>query len=224
MDPLIRNHNPSNSGQVTEQREWREAKPPKGEPGPIYGFRRGYKVNEAGIHENADQHAAFQQFLRMSGARSLEGLSRITGHSSTALAGWSEKFNWQKRAASWDKEQMAIVWKESEKIGRNRHKEAIIEFRENSERQAKMMAGVSEGLLRILNKRIEDAELNGEQVPMNLVSGLLRAAANIQEQSRQSWATSLGINEMLEMIDEEVQSVDVKDITNQDPYEIPLDE
>jgi hypothetical protein len=209
---------------VTDSKEWREAKPPTGEPGPIYGFRRGYKVYDAGVHENADQYAVFQQFLHMSGSRTITGLSQLTGYGCTALTNWSEKFNWQKRAAAWDKGQMAIVWKESERIGRNRHKEAILEFRQNSERQAKMMAEVSEGLLKILNKRIVDAEENGEQIPMHLVSGLLRSAANIQEQSRQSWATSLGINEMLEMIDQEVQSVDVQVIEDVNPYQITIDE
>lgn len=59
---------------------------------------------------------------------------------------------------------------------------------------------------------------------MNLVSGLLRAAANINEQSRQSWATSLGVNEMLDMIDTEVTKVSVEDVTEVDAYDIPLDE
>ena len=209
---------------MSEERQWREAQPPKGEPGPIYNFRRGYSVNQAGIHENADQYACFQQFLRLRGGRTMQALSELVDHSPNTLSTWSEKFCWQKRAAIWDKDQLAVVWKEADKLSKNKHKEAIIEFRENSERQAKIMANVSEGLLRVLQKRIEDAETKGEEVPMNLVSGLLRAAVNVQEQSRQSWATSLGITEMLDMIDKEVQSVEVKDVTDSNPYEIPLDE
>jgi hypothetical protein len=154
----------------------------------------------------------------------MQALSELVDHSPNTLSTWSEKFCWQKRAAIWDKDQLAVVWKEADKLSKNKHKEAIIEFRENSERQAKIMANVSEGLLRVLQKRIEDAETKGEEVPMNLVSGLLRAAVNVQEQSRQSWATSLGITEMLDMIDKEVQSVEVKDVTDSNPYEIPLDE
>jgi hypothetical protein len=209
---------------VSEERQWREAQPPKGESGPIYNFRRGYNINQAGIHENADQHACFQQFLRLQGNRNMQALSELVEHKPNTLSSWSEKFCWQKRAAVWDKDQLAVVWKEADKLNKNKHKEAIVEFRENSERQAKIMANVSEGLLRVLQKRIEDAEIKGEEVPMNLVSGLLRAAVNVQEQSRQSWATSLGINEMLDMIENEVNNVEVKDVTDTEAYSIPLDE
>lgn len=209
---------------MSEERQWREAQSPKGESGPIYNFRRGYNINQAGIHENADQHACFQQFLRLQGNRNMQALSELVEHKPNTLSSWSEKFCWQKRAAVWDKDQLAVVWKEADKLNKNKHKEAIVEFRENSERQAKIMANVSEGLLRVLQKRIEDAEIKGEEVPMNLVSGLLRAAVNVQEQSRQSWATSLGINEMLDMIENEVNNVEVKDVTDTEAYSIPLDE
>jgi len=204
--------------------EWHEAQPPRGEPGPIHGFRRGYKVREAGKHESADQYACFQKFLLLQGERTLENVRQLTGHSIQALSGWAENFNWHKRAAAYDKEQMAVVWRQAEKLQRNTHKEAIVEFRESSERQARMMARVSEDLLRVLGKRIVLAEEQGEEVPMALVSGLLRSAANISEQSRQSWANALGVNEMLEMVESEMNKVEVEDVTDIDAYDIPLDE
>jgi hypothetical protein len=204
--------------------EWREAKPPKGEPGPIFNFRKGYNVNKAGIHESSDQYVCFQKYLLLQGSREWKELASITNHHDVTLSRWAEMFNWEKRAAEWDRRQMAIVWKEAQKFQRNNHKEAIVEFRESSERQAKMMANVSEDLLRVLGKRIAKAEEEGEEVPMALVSGLLRAAANISEQSRQSWANALGINEMLEMVEAEIDKVSVEEVTDVDAYEIPLDE
>ncbi len=211
-------------GNNTNVSEWPEAQPPKGEPGPIYGFRRGYKVREAGRHESADQYSCFQKFLLIQGERSFKNLEQLTGHSTPALSNWAEMFNWQRRAAAYDKDQMAIVWKQAEKLQRNTHKEAIIEFRESSERQARMMARVSEDLLRVLGKRIAQAEEEGEEVPMALVSGLLRSAANISEQSRQSWANALGVNEMLEMVEVEMSKIEVEDVTDVDAYDIPLEE
>jgi hypothetical protein len=210
--------------QPSKDLEWREAKPIKGDPGPIYSFRRGYDVNKAGKHENADQYSCFQKYLILQGGRTFRSLAQVTGHSSSGLSSWADKFNWQKRAAAYDKDQMAIVWKEAEKFQKNTHRDAIVEFRESSERQAKMMAKVSEDLLRVLGSRIAKAEEEGEEVPMALVSGLLRAAASISEQSRQSWANSLGINEMLEMVDTEMNKANVEDVTDVDAYEIPIDE
>lgn len=204
--------------------EWKEAQPPRGEHGPIYGFRRGYKVRDAGKHETADQYACFQKFMLLQGERTFKNLEEITGHTSIALSKWAETFNWQKRAAAYDKEQMALVWKQVEKTQRNTHKEAIVQFRDSSERQARMMARVSEDLLRVLGKRVAKAEEDGEELPMSLVAGLLRSAANISEQSRQSWANALGVNEMLEMVESEMHKVEVSEITEVDAYDIPLDE
>jgi len=205
-------------------KSWPEAQKPKGEPGPIHGFRRGYRVREVGIHESADQYACFQAFMRMQGERTFANVSELTGHSTGTISKWAEQFNWQKRAAAFDREQMAIVWREADKLQKNKHKEAIIEFREASETQAKMMMQVSEDLLRVLQKRIVEAEQNDEEVPLALVSGLLRAAANINEQSRQSWATALGVNEMMELVEAEMEKVNVEDVTDVDAYDIPLDE
>lgn len=208
----------------SEQKDWPESKPIRGEPGPIYGFRRGYRVEKAGRHESADQYSCFQKFLLLQGNRNFASLEQVTGHSTAALSNWAKTFHWQRRAAAYDKDQLAIVWKQAEKLQKNTHREAIVEFRESSERQARMMARVSEDLLRVLGKRIAKAEDEGEEVPMALVSGLLKAAASISEQSRQSWANSLGINEMLEMVDEEMNKVNIEDVTDVDAYEIPIDE
>lgn len=205
-------------------KEWPEAKPPKPTPGPIYNFRRGYDVRKAGRHETADQYASFEKYMMIQGNRTFKAIEEITGHNYATLSSWAKLFNWQERAACYDKEQMAVVWKEAEKFQRNSHRDAIVEFRESSERQAKMMAKVSEDLLRVLGKRIAQAEQEGEEVPMPLVSGLLRAAASISEQSRQSWANALGINEMLDIVETEMNKVSVEEVTDCDAYEIPLDE
>ena len=61
-------------------------------------------------------------------------------------------------------------------------------------------------------------------MPLPLVSGLLRAAANISEQSRQSWANALGINEMLDMVEAEMEKVSVEEVTDVNAYDIPIDE
>jgi len=204
--------------------EWKEAKPPKGEPGPIYNFRRGYSVNKAGRHETSDQYAVLQQYIRLSGSRNFQDLSRMTGHKVSTLITWSKKFEWDKRAASWDKDQLAIVWNEADKLKRNAHRQAIVDFRDSAERQARMMSRVSEDLVRVLGKRIEKAEEEGEDIPMHMVSGLMRAAANINEQSRQAWASSLGVTELLDVVDSEIEKVRVEELESSDPYDFIIDE
>lgn len=204
--------------------EWKEAQPPKGDPGPIYGFRRGYKVRDAGRHENAEQFSCFQQYMKMSGNRSFAELARMTGHGVPALLKWSKKYEWERRVAAWQKDQMAIAWREADKLDRNAHREAIAEFRMTSERQARMMSRVSEDLVRVLGKRIAQADENGEDIPLYMVGGLLRAAASLSEQSREAWGNALGVNELLEVVDAEVEKVRIEEVESVDPYEFELDE
>jgi hypothetical protein len=204
--------------------EWREAQPPPKTPGPIYSFRRGYKVNLAGRHETAEQHACLQQYLRLKGLRSYSELSRITGHKIETLTKWADKFNWERRAAAWHKDELSLTLRQADKLKRDAHKEAIAEFRNASERQARIMSRVSEDLVRVLGKRIAQAEEEGEEIPMHMVGGLLRAAATINEQSRQAWGNALGVNELLDVVEAEVEKVRVEEVEFGDPYDFAIDE
>tara|TARA_Y100000004_G_C8670583_1_gene309079 strand:- start:96 stop:512 length:417 start_codon:yes stop_codon:yes gene_type:complete len=128
------------------------------------------------------------------------------------VSAWSKKYNWDKRIAQWDKEQIALVYKETEKIREKKHKQSIMEFRDASERQARMMMDVSEDLLEVLTRRVKQAQQEGEDVPLPLVAGLLRATANITEQSRQAWASALGVEDMLQLVEQELERVEVEEI------------
>lgn len=206
--------------------EWTEVQYPEKTPGPIYEFRRGYRVRDAGKHENADHFAVFQQYLRLPSPRSLTRLSEITGHSIPSLEKWRSIWQWERRSAAWQKDQLALTYRDVDKLKRDTHKQAIIEFRNASERQARMMSRVSEDLVKLLGRRIQEAEDNQEAIPMHLVGGLLRAASSLNEQSRQAWGHALGVNELLEVVENEVEQVRVKDADaiEVDPYEFEIEE
>lgn len=194
--------------------------------GHCYDFRRGYVLKPRFMkHESADQYRAFQEYLRMEKGRSLDTIAKMYEVDITTVRSWSKKYNWEKRAAQWDKEQVALAWTSAEKLREQRHKKSIMEFRDASERQARMMMEISEDLLSVLTKRVKDAQDRGEEVPLPLVSGLLRATANITEQSRQAWASSLGVEDMLQLVEQELERVHVEDVTDEDDDDfIELDE
>lgn len=194
--------------------------------GHCYDFRRGYVLKPRFMkHESADQYRAFQEYLRMEKGRSLDTIAKMYEVDVTTVRSWSKKYNWEKRAAQWDKEQVALAWTSAEKLREQRHKKSIMEFRDASERQARMMMEISEDLLSVLTKRVKDAQDRGEEVPLPLVSGLLRATANITEQSRQAWASSLGVEDMLQLVEQELERVHVEDVTDEDDDDfIELDE
>jgi hypothetical protein len=192
--------------------------------GHCYDFRRGYTLKPRYMkHESADQYRAFQEYLRMKNGRGFEPIAKMCSVDITTVRSWAKKYCWEKRAAQWDKEQVALAWKDAEKIREQNHKRSIIEFRDASERQARMMMEISEDLLSVLTKRVKDAQDRGEDVPLPLVSGLLRATANITEQSRQAWASALGVEDMLQLVEQELERVTVEEIDDDEDY-IELDE
>ena len=201
---------------------WREAKA-EVLPGKVWDFRRGYKVREAGKHESEHHFRAFQVYLNLGAHRSYEAVAEIVDVVPQTIRNWADAWCWQNRVAQWDKKEMALAFKEANKLERSKHRDAIQQFRQANEDQAKLMMGVSSDLMGIIQKRIEKAEAEGEDIPMALISGLMRAAANISDTGRQAWATSLGVNELMHVVDQELEEVQVTEI-EEDVYDIPLDE
>ena len=209
---------------TSDPNSWKEWKPEVKRDRIIWEYQRGYKVNEAGSHENNDQFKAFQAFLY--GVRSYEACSEITGHLPETLSKWAKKYNWDRRCASYDSKQMAITMKEANKMERKRQRDSIEEYRKANEDQAKMMMEVSGDLMGIIQKRLIQAEAEGENIPLGLISGLMRAAANISDSGRQSWATALGVGQLMEVVDNELEEVQVQVLeeSEDEAYDIPLDE
>jgi len=208
---------------TSDPSSWREAKPPYN-PGPITNFRRGYRVETAGRHETDQQYRAFCFYMNMGAGRSYVATAEVAEVSENTIQEWAKKYEWQRRAAHHDKTQMTLALRDASKIERRKHRDSIEKFRATQQEQAEKFTAVSNDLLAIIQKRIEKADAEGEDIPMGLVSGLMRAAANISEQGRQAWATSLGVNELMQVVDQELEQVNVEDVTDVDPYEIPLDE
>ena len=205
--------------------EWKEAKPPYN-PGPIWVFQRGYKVNEAGRHENQEQFRAFQFYLNSGNHRDMAQTAEYMDLTPATMSSWAKKYKWDRRCAAFDKKEITLAFQESNKLERKRQRQAISDFRQANEDQARQMMDVSNDLISMIQKRVEKANEEGEDIPLHLVSGLLRAAANMSDSGRQAWATSLGVGQLMEVVDNELEEVQV-DVMNEDvdeAYIIPLDE
>lgn len=159
-------------------------------------------------HESSDQYGAFQEYLRMPRPRSATKLGQMLGYTPSTVFRWAKTYNWDERAAAWDKQQIEIAHKESSELQRKKHRQAIEEYRESAERQAKDMMEVSEDLVKILGARIKQADATGEEIPINQVAGLLRATASISEQGRQAWASAIGVDQLMEVVEVELQNAE----------------
>lgn len=209
----------------SDPNSWKEVKAEVA-PGPIWTFTRGYRVNEAGKHENQEQYAAFQFYLNSGRHRDIGQTADYAGKTEETVRKWAKKYNWDRRVAAWDKKEMQLVFKESQKLERKRQRQAIDDFRQSNEDQARQMMNVSTDIVRLMQKRLAQAEAEGETIPMGLVSGLLRAASNMSDSGRQAWATSLGVGQLMDVVDQELEEVQVEVLEEDkdEAYNIPLDE
>ena len=204
--------------------EFKEWKPEVKRDRKIWEFRRGYHVYAAGQHENNDQYNAFQIYLH--GKRTYDAVAEQRGGMPETVSKWAKKYQWERRAAAWDAKEMALAVRDANKLERKRQRDSIEEYRKANEEQAKMMMETSADLMAIIQKRIIKAEAEGENIPMGLISGLMRAAANISDSGRQSWATALGVGQLMTVVDHELEEVQVEimDEETDEAFDIPLDE
>jgi hypothetical protein len=211
---------------TSDPNSWKEYKREVKRDRNIWEFQRGYRVNDAGRHENAEQFRGFQYYINAPGSRTYVGVADLMDKHENQIAVWAKRYNWERRAAAWDKKQVAITFKEANKIERRRQRESIEEYRKANEDQAKMMMEVSGDLMNIIQKRLIRAEAEQENIPLGLISGLMRAAANISDSGRQSWATALGVGQLMEVVDTELEEVQVQVLeeSEDEAYDIPLDE
>ena len=103
--------------------EFKEWKPDVKRDRKIWEFQRGYHVYAAGKHENNDQFNAFQAFLH--GKRSYEAVAETVGSKPETISKWAKKYQWERRAASWDAKEMALAVRESTKLERKRQRDSI---------------------------------------------------------------------------------------------------
>ena len=211
---------------TSDPNSWKEVKAEVA-PGPIWAFTRGYRVRDAGRHENQEQYRAFMHYLNCGKHRDLTSTAGYAEVTPSTINNWAKKYAWDRRVAAYDRKEMALVFEESQKLERQRQRKAIDDFRKTNEDQARDMMNVSSDIVRIIQKRLMQAEKEGEAIPMGLVSGLLRAASNMSDSGRQAWATSLGVGQLMEVVDTELEEVQVDIIDGEETdeaYEIPLDE
>jgi hypothetical protein len=146
--------------------------------------------------------------MRMPRPRNIKKLAERLGYTTSTVWRWARRYNWDERIAAYDKNEIQIAHKESTELQRQQHKAAIQEYRESAERQAKDMMEVSEDLVKILGARIKQADATGEEIPINQVAGLLRATASISEQGRQAWASAIGVDQLMEVVEVELQNAE----------------
>ena len=58
----------------------------------------------------------------MGGQRAYDAVADFAKVDPQTIKNWAKKYKWEKRAAQWDKEQVALTWQDAEKLREQHHK------------------------------------------------------------------------------------------------------
>lgn len=193
----------------------------------IWEFQKGYEAHTEEEHETNDEYTAFLNFL--------QAKKRVIEDTDQDAA---ERFNWRQRAAKFDEHKAIQVIDNSQLLNKRQHKQELLRFLATQQAHAAKTQDIAERINNVVSNRLERAELRGEEIPLELIPAFMRSGAVVSEESRKSWAASLGVSKMVEYIDTSIKDEDivhtkVQDVTENDDkseeidyttLEIPCDE
>lgn len=172
-------------------------------------YKQGYEVDNESEHEDNDDYTAFLNFL--------QSRQRVIDEPEEELAG---KYNWRERAAKFDQHKAITTINKSELLNKRQHKQELLVFLEEQKQQAERTHNVAARIQRVVDNRLERAELRGEEIPLELIPAFMRASTVVSEESRKSWAASLGVTRLLEHIDTSIKDDDVETVTQVEVKEV----
>ena len=109
---------------------------------------------------------------------------------------WTAEFRWSDRVEAYD----AYI----ERIARQKREEVYIndleDFRKRQRQVAQASLGISANMLQQAHKRLEELKANKENIPLNQLPALVRAAAHLAEFATNAEAQALGVEEILKSL------------------------
>ena len=191
-----------------------------------YLFRQGQAINESNF-----EFTLFQKYLRLGVTRSLNMLhsfvcSDITVNSldakpfdishSTDSAGTvpqgprvtlqrlrkiSELNNWGERAADYDNDNYTLELLEAEKTREIEHKRKLEMYRAKQEFLGQLASRNAAMLLKLISNKVENILEQGEELSIDQLKPLGDLAARLAETGKNISSESLGVNELLELLE-----------------------
>lgn len=158
--------------------------------------------------ESAKAYAAFCAY-RDQGVefRSLRNLAVTLGKPFNLMKRWSGEWNWVARCRAYD----TYLELRSRKDREKQHSKDLAEFAKRRKAAAQALQGASINLLLKVSKRIE--QMSEKDITPDNVARLLRATAVALEKGTEAEAESLGVHELIDVLDaneisNEVQEAD----------------
>lgn len=169
----------------------------------IYDHNAGPKKKGAKI-ETPEGYEAFIAYLELGRDRTFDKAAKIVGIAFTTARDLAHRFSWTERAAAYDADQMRDRFKEVKKEREAKHRETINKFREQQHQRALAMGDLADLMLDMTTEKLNAMRAAGEHISEQSISNVARTVASLADMSMQIQATALGIDDLNDALDAEL--------------------
>lgn len=169
----------------------------------IYEHNKGPKKYGAG-KESAQGFEVFTAYLQLGRQRTVKKAAKIVGISQNTAEHLAKRFCWSERAAAYDGDQMKTRFEEVRKERERKHRDEINQFRERQATRAIAMGDLADLMLDMTTEKLTAMRAAGEHISEQSIAQVARTVASLADMSMQIQATALGIDDLNEALDAEL--------------------
>ena len=170
----------------------------------IYNHNKGPKKYGAG-RESPQGFEAFTAYLQLGRQRTIKKAAEVAGIALTTCKDLAKRFCWTERAAQFDADQMKARFEEVRRERETRHREEINKFRERQANRAIAMGDLADLMLDMTTDKLTAMRAAGEHISEQSIAQVARTVASLADMSMQIQATALGIDDLNEALDAEME-------------------
>jgi len=164
----------------------------------------GYPVAEGMPKETPKAAQAFACYIELGRERTVAKVATVLGIAGQRTRDWAVKYHWRDRAAIYDSRAMKNRFSEVNGERAEQHREAIRKFRVDQDRRAKAMGDLADLMVELTTEKITAMRAAGELPSEQQIANLAKTCATLAETSANLQATALGVDELVDMVDQEL--------------------
>ena len=168
-------------------------------PGP-----NGYPVIEGMPKETPKAAQAFAAYIELGRERTAAKVADLFGIAGSRTRDWAVKYHWVDRAAAIDSQRMKASFSDVNEERAEQHRLAIRKFRNDQDRRAKAMGELADLMVELTTEKISAMRSAGELPSEQQIANLAKTCATLAETSANLQATALGVDELVDMVDQEL--------------------
>ena len=164
----------------------------------------GYPIINGMPKETPKAAQAFAAYIELGRERTTAKVASVLGIGPQRTRDWAVKYHWRDRAAICDSRAMKSRFSEVNGERAEQHREAIRQFRKDQDRRAKAMGDLADLMVDLTTEKITAMRVAGELPSEQQIANLAKTCATLAETSANLQATALGVDELVDMVDQEL--------------------